>query len=89
MCRCPQLHTHPVPPHLPPPAQSSICATLRRQLADEAGLTLKERGDSGDDGGLFAIWDGSQFVFEESQWGLLTAFRLWWRYGFSYWMVRS
>lgn len=59
---------------------------MARQLAGEAGLSIKELGDGGGQD-LFAIFDGHSLVFKQSQWSLLTLIRLWWRYGFSYWRL--
>ncbi len=59
-----------------------------RFLAGEAGLSLKESSRGGDDG-LLAVFDGTQLVFRQSQWGLLTLIRMLWRYGLSYFQLRG
>jgi prenylcysteine oxidase/farnesylcysteine lyase len=41
-------------------------------------LTLK--GHSGEDGGM-AIWDGTEFVYKESNWGYWDLAKMFWRYG--------
>lgn len=57
-----------------------------RDLADAAGL---EREEPPGAGGLTAVYDGRELVFQESPWRLLTVIRLLWRYWLSWWMLRA
>lgn len=34
------------------------------------------------------LWDGTNFVFEESSWEALTMFKMLWRYGFGTFKLR-
>ncbi|GAB4820077.1 hypothetical protein N2152v2_007123 [Parachlorella kessleri] len=57
-----------------------------RFLAGEAGLSVHDISDSDS---RLAVFDGSQLVFKESEWRLLTLLRLLWRYGLAYYQLRS
>ena len=58
------------------------------KLADAAGLERIVPATDRPDG-LFAIFDGTGFVFRQSPWSLLTLIRLIWHYGFSFWGLQS
>ena len=77
---------------LPPAAERlpHLCSGARTQLscrflAGEAGLSLHDISDSD---GRLAVFDGTQLVFKESEWRLLTLVRLLWRYGLAYFQLR-
>jgi hypothetical protein len=58
-----------------------------RDLAEKVGLWRTEPGGSSsgaEDSNLFSIYDGTRFVFNESEWTLVTLWRMLMRYGLSY-----
>ncbi|BDA40407.1 Prenylcysteine oxidase [Coccomyxa sp. Obi] len=57
-----------------------------REMADEMGL---KRERLGGDGNEVSIFDGKQFVFNESSWTVVTLFRMLQRYGLSYFYMRQ
>ena len=57
-----------------------------RYLADEMGLKRVSPGKrlKGNENKLFSIFDGQQYVFQESKWLVVTLLQLFWRYGFTF-----
>ena len=62
-----------------------------RELAAVAGLKTKQPGPGGSSGAsrLSAIYDGRELIFRESSWSLLTALRLFFRWGLAWWRFSS
>ena len=57
-----------------------------RRLADEMGLKRVSPGSrlKGSRNKLFSIFNGQDYVFQESEWQAITLAQLLWRYGLTY-----